>query len=80
MKAYGENESTDPLILNLSDRWKRLVEFVPPPLYSQGTRNPVPIEYNAGREPQDVFLKKANLLSVSGFDPLIAHPVACTPY
>jgi hypothetical protein len=36
MEVYRESERTTPLTFNLNNRWRRVVNFMPQPLHSQG--------------------------------------------
>lgn len=55
MNAYGGRRGTDALILNLSNRRRRVVNFLPQPFYPW-ERTLVPTEQKAMRVPQPVRL------------------------
>jgi hypothetical protein len=55
MQAYRKSERTTPLILNLSTRRRRAVNFTLRPLYPR-ERTPVPIELKSGQTPEPVLI------------------------
>jgi hypothetical protein len=54
MKAYSGSRGIAPLILNLSTRWRWVVNFTPQLLYPQKI-SLVPIDYDAGWAPEPVW-------------------------
>ena len=55
LKAYMESRCIAPHILNLSTRWRSLDNFTSLLLYFE-KRNPVPTEYEAGWDPELVWV------------------------
>jgi len=53
-KTYRPREGIAQFILNLGNRWRRVIYFMPRPLYPRG-RTPVPTEQKAGWAPEPVW-------------------------